>query len=86
MRRSKLQVNLEILKALAENGKLNPTHITYNTYLNNRSVNECLEFLLVNDLVQELENQSRMEYEITNQGIEAFRIANKIDKVLPIFS
>lgn len=85
MRRSKLQVNLEILKALVENGKLNPTYITYNAYVNNKSVNECLKFLLENDLVQELENQNRRKFEITNRGIKAVNIANKIDKVLPMF-
>lgn len=53
MKRSKLQVNLEILKTLDEKGKLNSTNITNHTYLNNKSVNECLEFLIQNNLVTE---------------------------------
>ena len=49
MRRSKLQANVEILKTLAENGKLNSTDITHYTYLNNKSVKECLDFLIENN-------------------------------------
>jgi predicted transcriptional regulator len=85
MRRSKLQVNLEILKTLAENGKLNSTHITYHTYLNNKSVNECLDFLIENNLVKEHECKSRKQYEITNQGTEAIQLAHKLDKILHVF-
>jgi len=86
MRRSKLQVNLAILKTLADNGKLNPTHITYQTYLNNKSVNECLEFLMENNLVTEIECQTRKEYQITTLGIKALTIANRIDKALKTFN
>lgn len=86
MRRSKLQVNLAILKTLADNGKLNPTHITYQTYLNNKSVNECLEFLMENNLVTEIECQTRKEYQITTLGIKALTIVNKINKTLKTFN
>lgn len=86
MRRSKLQVTVAILKTLADNGKLNPTHITYQTYLNNKSVNECLEFLMENNLVTEIECQTRKEYQITTLGIKALTIANKIDKALKTFN
>jgi predicted transcriptional regulator len=86
LKRSKLQVNLEILKALVEKGKLNSTHITYNTYLNNKSVAECLDFLVKNNLVQEYGNQTRTKYEITNLGVKALEVASKIDEALPIFT
>jgi len=86
MRRSKLQVNVAIPKTLADNGKLNPTHITYQTYLNNKSVNECIEFLIKNNLVTEIECQTRKEYQITNLGIKALTIANKINKALKTFN
>ena len=85
MRRSKLQVNLEILKALGEKGQLNLTHITYHTYLNNKSVNECLGFLLENNLVKEHECQARKKYEITSRGTEALELADRLDKILHVF-
>ena len=86
MRRSKLQVNLDILKTLVKNGKLNSTHITYHTYLNNKSVNECLEFLIENNLIKELEYKTRKKYLITNQGTEALELADRLDKILHVFN
>ena len=86
MRRSKLQVYLNILKTLADNGKLNSTHITYHTYLNHKSLSECLEFLMKNNLVIETELQSRKKYQITSLGIKTLQIANKIDKELKTFN
>ena len=86
MRRSKLQMNVEILKALVTNGKLNSTRITYHTYLNHKSVRECLDFLSENNLIKEHKCHTRKEYAITNLGSEALKIANKIDKELQVFS
>ena len=86
MRRSKLQVYLNILKTLADNGELNSTHITYHTYLNHKSLSECLEFLMKNNLVIETELQSRKKYQITSLGIKTLQIANKIDKELKTFN
>jgi predicted transcriptional regulator len=79
-------VNLEILKTLVKNGKLNSTHITYHTYLNNKSVNECLEFLIENNLIKELEYKTRKKYLITNQGTEALELADRLDKILHVFN
>ena len=84
MRRSKLQVNLEILKTLGENGRLNSTHLTYHTYLNSKLVNEYLDFLIQNNLIKKHECKSRKKYEITNQGTEAITMADKLDKILHI--
>jgi len=86
MRRSKLQVYLDILKTLADNGKLNPTHLTYHTFLNHKSLSECLEFLMKNNLVIEIEHQSRKGYQITSLGIKTIQIAKKIDKTLITFN
>jgi predicted transcriptional regulator len=86
MSRSKLQVNLDILKALADNGKFNSTHIAYHTYINHKSVNECLEFLMKNNLITEIGCHSRKEYQITNLGIKTLQIAKKIYKELKAFN
>ena len=86
MGRSKLQVNIDVLKTLANHGKMISTHITYNTYLNNKSVNEILSFLEENKLVQELGKEKRKVFAITDLGIEALSIAKKIDYAFQIFS
>lgn len=85
MRRSKLQANLLVLKALNEIGPLKTTHITYNTYLNNKAVTESLEFLLQKKLIQEFKRK-RTFYELTDTGIQAIEIAYKINEDFPIFT
>ena len=85
MKRSKLQTTLAILNTLWKNGRLKPTHITYHTFQNSSSVNECLSFLREHDLVQEIENNKRTEYEITSTGIRALELAHRIDESLPLF-
>lgn len=86
MRRSKLQVNVSILKALANHGKMFTTQISYNTFLNHKSVSECLEFLVENNLVQELEIKKKTGYEITDMGLKAVKTATKINNALKLFS
>ena len=87
MRRSKLEVHLAILQTLSNHGKLIPTHITYNTYLNCRYVKECLGFLVKNNLVQEMnEKKKRKTYEITDLGLKALQTAKKIDNSFNVFT
>ena len=86
MRRSKLEAHLAILQTLSNHGKLIPTHITCHTYLNCRSVNKCLGFLMENNLVQEMnKNTKRKTYEITTLGLKALQTAKEIDNNLNIF-
>lgn len=84
MRRSKLEVNIEILKVLAKNGKMIPTHLTYSTFLNNKSVNESLQFLKRNNLVQ-INGQKRKKCEITSLGLKSLELAKKINDSLQVF-
>ena len=86
MKRSKLQVNIAILQTLAIHEKMVPTHITYYTYLNNKCVNESLNFLEENNLVQDLGNKKRKVYTITEKGLRVVGVAKKINTLLPIFN
>ena len=86
MRRSKLQTHIAILQTLALNGELIRTHITYNTYLNCSCVNECLGFLMDHNLVQELDENKRKTYAITDLGFKTLDLAKKIDDSLQIFN
>ena len=87
MKRSKLEPHVAILQTLANYGKLIPTHITYNAYLNCNSVNECLDFLVNCNLVQEFnDGKKRRSYDITDSGLKALKIAQEIDKSCHIFN
>ena len=86
MKRSKIQTNIAILKTLANQGKMNPTHITYGTYLNYKCVTESLSFLMDNNLVQEHNENKRKKYSITDRGLKTLTVAKKIDTVLPFYT
>ena len=86
MKRSKFQTNVAILKTLANQDKVIPTHITYETCLNHRCVNNSLSFLMDHNLVQEHNEKKRKKYSITDRGLKALIVAKKIDTMLPIFN
>jgi predicted transcriptional regulator len=85
MRRSKLQANLLVLRALKENGPLRTTHITYDTYLNNKTVTESLDLLLHQKLIQAQDKNRRTFYELTDTGRQEIEIAYRINEHLPLF-
>lgn len=89
MRRSKLEIHIAILRALACNGRLKPTHITYKANINCSALNECLDYLIQRNLVKEQiinqKKQTRKVYCITELGITALRNVHEIDKALHIF-
>ena len=86
MRRSKLQVYVTILQTLADYGQMISTHITYNTNLNNANLKECLAFLVENNLVQELRQNQRKAYAITDLGFQVLQLVKKLDDSLHVFS
>jgi predicted transcriptional regulator len=89
MRRSKLEIHIAILRALAYHGKLKPTHITYKANVNCSALKECLEFLMERNLVKELsiskKKQTRKVYAITDLGLTALRNVNEINNALHVF-
>ena len=89
MRRSKLEIHIDILRALAYHGRLKPTHITYKANVNCSALKESLNFLLQRNLVKEQiiskKRQKRRVYAITDLGLTALRNAKEIDKALHVF-
>ena len=49
-------------------------------------MNECLAFLLNQELVQECNEGKRRSYDITDSGLKALRVAKEIDKALHVFN
>lgn len=89
MRRSKLEIHIDILRALAYNGRLKPTHITYKANVNCSALKECLEFLMERNLIKEQSinrrKQTRKYYAITDLGLTALRNVKEINKALHVF-
>ena len=89
MRRSKLEIHIDILRALAYHGRLKPTHITYKANVNCSALKECLSFLLERNLVKEQtinkKRKRRKVYAITDLGLTALRNVKEINKSLHVF-
>ena len=89
MRRSKLEIHIDILRALAYHGRLKPTHITYKANVNCSALKECLDFLMERNLINEQsvsrKKQTRKYYAITELGLTALRNVKEINKALHVF-
>ena len=89
MRRSKLEIHIAILRALAYHGKLKPTHITYKANVNCSALKDCLDFLMERSLIKEQSinrnKKTRKVYGITELGLTALRNVKKINNALHVF-
>jgi len=89
MRRSRLEMNVDILEALACHGKLKLTHIMYKAKINCSVLKECLDLLIRYNLVEEQilqkkRHETRIIYAITERGLTALKNAMEINNAIPI--
>ncbi|MCJ7423626.1 winged helix-turn-helix domain-containing protein [Candidatus Bathyarchaeota archaeon] len=85
MRRSKLEMYIDILKVLAHRGPLKLTHIMYKANVNCSVLKEYLDFLTKQNLVEERNaGERRVVYAITQRGITVLKYFRELKLVLPI--
>ena len=85
MRRSKLEMYVDILSVLSQRGPLKLTHIMYKANVNCSVLNEYLEFLMKNELIQEIQaKKNRTVYAITQRGIAVLKAFRELKQALPI--
>lgn len=85
MRRSKMEIHLDILKTLAQKGPLKLTHIMYKANVNCSVLKEYLEFLTQQKLVEEKTlTKERIVYEITEKGLTVLKYFRELQIMLPI--
>ena len=84
MRRSKLEIYIDILDVLAMKGQLKLTHIMYKSNVNCSILKEQLEFLIKNSLVEErILGKEKLVYAVTPRGIQILKAFREIRQVLP---
>ena len=85
MRRSKLEIQVDILKVLARHGPLKLTHIMYKANANCSVLKEHLGFLAQHNLVEE-QNMPRKGtlYKITGKGKTALTYFRELNSALQI--
>lgn len=85
MRRSKLEMYVDILQVLSHRGPLKLTHVMYKANVNCRVLKEYLDFLIAQNLVEEKPaGKSRMVFAITQRGITVLKYFRELKQVLPI--
>jgi predicted transcriptional regulator len=85
MRRSKMEMHLDILKTLALKGPLKLTHIMYKANVNCCVLKEYLDFLTQNELVIEKTlKKQKIVYEITEKGIKVLKYFRELQVMLPV--
>ena len=89
VRRSKLEIHVDILKALARHGPLKLTHIMYKANVNCKVLKQYLDFLVQQNLVEEQalhekRNKTRVVYAITERGRTALTYFRELNNALQI--
>ena len=84
LRRSKLEINIDILKTLAQNGPLKLTHIMYKANLNCDVLKKNTEFLIKQDLIKKrIVGAENTVYSITSKGLTLLNGWKEVKEWLP---
>lgn len=82
MRKTKLEMYIEILKVLAHNGPLKQNNIISKTNFNCNMLNEHLNFLTDNDLIEERTiNKRKSAFAVTQRGITILKYFREFEEV-----
>jgi predicted transcriptional regulator len=85
MRRSKLEMYVDILSVLAHRGPLKLTHVMYKANVNCSVLKEYLDFLVKQGLVEErIIRKQRTVYAVTQRGITVLKYFKELKQALPI--
>jgi predicted transcriptional regulator len=89
MRRSKMEMYVDILKVLAQNGPLKLTHIMYKANVNCKVLKQNLDFLINQNLIEKQtkrkkRNKVKVRYVITERGKTVIKYFNKVTRALQI--
>ena len=85
MRRSKLEMHVDILKVLAQKGPLQLKHLMSEGNVNCNILKEQLGFLIKQGLVKEVGvDKNSVVYANTDRGTSVIRFFGQLDKSLPV--
>lgn len=83
MRRSKLEMYVDILSVLYHRGPLKLTHVMYKANVNCSVLTEYLGFLMQKELVEERSvGKNRTVYAITQRGVTVLKYFGELKRVL----
>jgi predicted transcriptional regulator len=84
MRRSKLEITLEILKILAQRGPMKLTHMMFKANVNCDVLKKNVDMLMKQGLIEaSLMGRDRIVYSITHQGLTLSKNWKELTMLLP---
>ncbi len=90
MRRSRLEMHVDVLRVLARHGPLKLTHIMYKANVNCSALKQYLDFLIQHNLVDEQtlrykkRHKTRVVYAITERGKTLLKYFKELNNALQI--
>jgi predicted transcriptional regulator len=85
MKRSKLEIEVDILRVLARLGPLKLTHIMYKANVNCSVLREYLDLLTKQGLVDErIIGKDRTVFSVTQRGIKVLKYFRELKEILPL--
>ena len=87
MRRSKLEIHVDVLKVLARHGPLKLTHVMYKANVNCSVLKQYLDLLIQHKLVEEQtlhkkRHKTRDVYAITERGLTVLKYFRELNTAL----
>ena len=85
MRRSKLEMYIDILKVLAQNRPMKLTHVMYKANVNCGVLKKYLDFLIQQNLIEELifhkkRNKTKIRYAVTERGKTVLKYFTEVSR------
>ena len=77
-KRTRLEVLKDLLEVLQKNKQVKITHLIYKANLSNNSIKPYLEYLLKNNLIEQIIIDEKRMFKITLKGNEFLQEFNKI--------
>ena len=84
MKRSRLEIYVDILKVLAHTGPSKLTHLMYKTNLNCTILRKQLDFLIEEGLVENQTIKKSTVFSATQRGLTVLKYFREITQDLPI--
>ena len=84
-----MEMYIDIVKVMAQNGPMKLTHIMYKANVNCSVLKETLDFLVQQNLVEEQitvkkRNQTKVRFAVTEKGRTVLKYFNKVDEALQL--
>ena len=84
-----MEMFIDILKVMAQNGPLKLTHVMYKANVNCSVLKQNLEFLIQQNLIEEQitvkkRNKTKISYAITEKGRTVIKYFNEVNRALHI--